>query len=407
MGYIARHIENWLEGALAFHPVIVLSGPRQVGKSTLLENAKCLKGWRYITLDDADYLDQAKEDPKGLLMDETPTAIDEIQRCPSLLLTVKYYVDRSKRKRKFILSGSGNVSLRKAPRETLAGRAVYLHMTGFSQAEIQPRSEAGLLNAVLSGAQINPAHAEYQGNFLAAIWRGGLPAVVLASKVKAAREIMAGYIDTYIERDIQDLVKIRHPEHFRRLMEALAQATGWESKQEELSKDCGEERPTVSRHISLLKSTRLLYELRGYFAKGERAYKQAKYFWFDSGTACFMAGVHSPAELKNPKLRGCFFENHVFQQILAWASVQTIHPELYYWRMKSEEKREVDFVIRHGKTVLPVEAKSACSLNFGDTRSIRDFLKTHPEAERGVIVYGGEKVQHLASNVVAIPWHLL
>ncbi len=131
------------------------------------------------------------------------------------------------------------------------------------------------------------------------------------------------------------------------------------------------------------------------------------FFWFDSGTACFMAGLHSPADLKKPEVRGRFFENHVFQQILAWASVQTIHSELYYWRMKSEEKREVDFVIRHEKTVLPVEVKSASSLDFRDTRSIRDFLKAHPEAERGLIIYGGGKVQHLASNVTAIPWHLL
>ena len=407
VGYIVRHIEKRVEDALAVHPVIVLSGPRQVGKSTLLENAKCLKGWRYITLDDADHLEQAKEDPKGLLMEEIPTIIDEIQRCPALLLTVKYYVDRSKRKRKFILSGSGNVSLRKAPRETLAGRAAYLHMTGFSQAEIQAHRGGGLLDAAFLGEEIKSVEAEYQGTLLDTIWRGGLPAVVLASKVKAAREIMAGYIDTYIERDIQDLVKIRYPEHFRRLMEALAQATGRESKQDELSKQCSEERPTVSRHISLLKNTQLLYELRGYSVKGERTYKQAKYFWFDSGTACFMAGLHSPADLKKPELRGNFFENHVFQQILAWASIQTIHPELYYWRMKSEERREVDFVIRHEKIVLPIEVKSASSLDFGDTRSLRDFLKAHPEAKRGLIVYGGGKVQHLASNVVAIPWHLL
>jgi len=386
---------------------VVLSGPRQVGKSTLLENADCLKGWRYITLDDADSLEQAQEDPKGLLMDETPTIIDEAQRCPSLFLTVKYYVDRSKRTRKFILSGSGNVNLRKTPRETLAGRAVYLHMTGFSQSEIQGRLDGGLLDAVISGEEIKPVQAKYQGTIPDAVWRGGLPAVVLASKEKAAREIMAGYIDTYIERDIQDLVRVRYPEHFRRLMEALAEAAGWESKQEELSKHCGEERPTVSRHISLLKNTQLLYELRGYSVKGERAYKQAKYFWFDSGTACFMAGLRSPEDLTKPQLRGRYFENYVFQQILTWASSQTVYPEFYYWRMKGEEKREVDFVIRHERKIFPVEVKSTGSLDFKDTRSIRYFLKSHPEAGRGVIVYGGEKVQHLASNVIALPWHLL
>ena len=405
--YIARKIERRVEEALTVHPVVVLSGPRQVGKSTLLENAKCLKGWKYITLDDDDSLEQAKEDPKGLLMEDIPTIIDEIQRHPALLLTVKYYVDSSKRKRKFILSGSGNVNLRKAPRETLAGRAVYLHMVGFSRDEIQVSKSQGLLNAIIDGQEIKPFESEYNEVLTNAVWRGGLPVVVLSKTVKAAREVMSGYIDTYIERDIQDLVKIRQPEHFRRLMEALAQATGWESDQKELSKLCGEERSNVSRHISLLKNTQLLYELRGYAAKGERAYKQAKYYWFDSGIACFMAGFHSPADLKKPELRGNFFENHVFQQVLAWASVQMIHPELYYWRMKSEEKREVDFVIRHEKTVLPVEVKSAISLDFGDTRSMRDFFKAHPEASRGVVVYTGSRVQHLASNIIAIPWHLL
>lgn len=407
MAYIVRKIEKRIEEALTVHPVVVLSGPRQVGKSTLLENAKCLKGWRYITLDDNDSLEQAKEDPKGLLMENTPTAIDEIQRCPELIVTVKYYVDRSKRKRKFILSSSGNVSLRKASRETLAGRAVYLHMGGFSRDEAQPSSRQGLLNALIDGEDIKPFEWEHKGTLAEAVWRGGLPAVVLSKRIKAAREMLAGYIDTYIERDIQDLVKIRQPEHFRRLMKALAQATGWESGQKELSKLCGEEQYNVSRHISLLKNTQTLYELRGYVTKGERAYKQAKYYWFDSGVACFLAGLRSPDDLKKPELRGNFFENHIFQKILAWASVQAIHPEVYYWRMKSEEKRGVDFIIRHEKTVLPVEVKSASAVDFGDTRSMRDFLKTHLEASRGVIVYTGSPVQHLASNVIAVPWHLL
>jgi len=182
VGYIVRHIEKRVEDALAVHPVIVLSGPRQVGKSTLLENAKCLKGWRYITLDDADYLEQAKEDPKSLLMEEIPTIIDEIQRCPALLLTVKYYVDRSKQKRKFILSGSGNVSLRKAPRETLAGRAAYLHMTGFSQAEIQARPAGGLLDAVVSGRRSNPLRLSMRGHFWIRSGVGGFQLLFLRQR---------------------------------------------------------------------------------------------------------------------------------------------------------------------------------------------------------------------------------
>src|SRR3989338_2381454 len=146
MKYIPRWMETRLADSFESHPVVVLTGPRQVGKSTLLKHAEFLKNWRYITLDDADELEQAKEDPKGLLREDRPTIIDEVQRCPELLVTVKYLVDQSERKRNFILSGSGNVSLRKAPRETLAGRAKYLHLTGFGTREIQGLSARGLFD---------------------------------------------------------------------------------------------------------------------------------------------------------------------------------------------------------------------------------------------------------------------
>ena len=120
MAYISRLLETRVENSLKIHPVLVLTGPRQVGKSTLLENARFLKKWRYLTLDDQDVFEQAEKDPKGLLYRNEPTILDEVQRQPSIFLTVKYLVDRSKGKRKFILSGSGNVSLRSAPGESLA-----------------------------------------------------------------------------------------------------------------------------------------------------------------------------------------------------------------------------------------------------------------------------------------------
>jgi len=406
MGYISRHIESRLKGALDIHPVVVLSGPRQVGKSTLLQNAACLKGWRYVTLDDAILLEQAKEDPKGLLLDEAPMIIDEIQRCPELLVTVKYYVDQSKRKRRFILSGSGNVSLRGSPRETLAGRAQYLHLTGFSYAEIQKRKDHQLLDKLLSDKKISAGESEINASFIESAWKGGLPEIVLASKPRVVSELMSGYVDTYIERDIQDLVKIRYPQNFRRLMQALAKATGWESQQEELAKICGETRSNVSRHMSLLKNTQLLYELRGFVARGETAYKQAKYYWFDSGVACFMANISSFQELGKPNVKGRFLENFIFQQILAWASLQQIQPEFYYWKSK-QTHTEVDFIIKYRDIVLPIEIKSGGSLDFRDTRSIREFLKGHPDVRLGVIIYTGKKLFPIASNVWAVPWQLV
>ncbi|MFH1798048.1 MAG: ATP-binding protein [Candidatus Omnitrophota bacterium] len=403
MRYITRWLEARLVEVLKSHPVVVLTGPRQVGKSTLLKHAEFLKDWRYLTLDDFDALEQAKEDPKGLLWEDKPTIIDEVQRCPDLLLTVKYLVDKSESRRNFILSGSGNISLRKMPRETLAGRAKYLHLTGFGFRERHGLPACGFFDEIWSGREVGELNAKLSVDMAQAVWRGSLPGVVLASSDSMALERLSGYVDTYIQRDIQDLVKIRHPQHFRRLMEALAQAAGWKSVQDELSKVCGETRTNVSRYMSLLKDTNLLCELKGYVVKGERAYRQAKYFWFDSGSACFLAGIHRAADLVKPRTKGRYLENFILQQILSWASVQVITPEIFYWKSKTQAT-EVDFVVRSGNNILGIEVKSSDQITFGDTRQMRDFLKSHPQGSRGIIVYGGSRVYPVASNIYAVPW---
>lgn len=406
MKYIKRWMEKRIEESLEAHPVIILTGPRQVGKSTLLEHAQFLKGWKYLTLDDADVLEQAKEDPKRLLLDGAPTIIDEVQRCPELLVTIKYFVDSSDRQRKFILSGSGNVSLRQSPRETLAGRAKYLHLKGLSYREMYAPSVEGVLNKVWTNKDIKEENVRAEHDLAQSIWQGGLPGVVLATSERIAWDRGSSYIDTYINRDIQDLVKVRHPERFRRLMESLAQATGWESVQSELSKACSETRSNVSRYMSLLQDTGLLHELRGYTFKNERAYKQAKYYWFDSGAACFLSGIISPKKLNEKILQGRYFENFILQQISSWASTMVLEPSLYYWKPK-QEMGEVDFVLYSSTKVIGAEVKSSSQIEFKDTKSMREFLKAHPEAEKGIIVYSGEDLYTIAPNIYAVPWYLL
>src|SRR3989338_5838630 len=406
MKYIPRWLETKLVEAFESHPVVVLTGPRQVGKSTLLQYAEFLKNWRYITLDDPDALEQAQEDPKGLLWEDKPTIVDEVQRCHKLLVTVKYLVDKSERKRNFILSGSGNISLRKAPRETLAGRAKYLHLTGFGFREMQGLSARGLFDEIWNGRELGGSVTKSSADTSQSIWRGSLPGVVLASNGRVALERLSSYVGTYIRRDIQDLVKIRHPQNFRRLMEALARATGWESVQDELSKECSETRTNVSRYMSLLQETHLLYEIKGYAAKSERAYKQSKYFWFDSGSACFLAGIHRPDGLKKTAVKGGYLENFILQQILSWASLQLTTPEIFYWKPKAGEA-EVDFVVRLANKVVAIEVKSSEEITFGDTRQMREFLKSHSEVSKGIVVYDGRKAYPVASNIYAVPWTAL
>lgn len=304
------------------------------------------------------------------------------------------------------ISSSGNTSLRQTPRETLAGRAKYLHLTGFAYREITGLPEQGILNSIWNGEDV--AASSCKNNFRAAevIWRGSLPGIALASNDKSALERLSSYVDTYIQRDIQDLVKIRHPQNFRRLMEVLAQATGWESVQEELSKECGETRTNVSRYISLLKETKLLYELKGYTIKGERAYKQSKYYWFDSGTACFLAGIYGAAGLNQPHLRGRYFENFILQQILSWSSLQVTPPEILYWKSKTQNT-EIDFVVLSAGRGIGMEVKASEEITFGDTKTMREFLKAHPQISKGIIVYGGNMIYPVATNIYAVPWMAL
>ncbi len=183
------------------------------------------------------------------MWEDKPTIIDEVQRHTELLLTVKYLVDKSRRQRYFILSGSGNISLRHSSRETLAGRAKYLHLTGFSFREWHELASQGILAQLLQGQEVDTNIIKQDADLLKAVWRGCLPGIVLAQTEKMVLERMNSFVDTYIQRDIHDLVRIRYPQHFRRLMEALAQATGWESVQEELASACGETRSNVSRYM--------------------------------------------------------------------------------------------------------------------------------------------------------------
>lgn len=408
MNYIKRILEDRIKEVLQTHAVIVLTGPRQVGKSTLLQQAEFLKGWKYLTLDDLDVLEQAKEDPKGLLHAEQPTIIDEVQRHTPLFLTIKYLVDQSKGKRKFILSGSGNVSLRKSPRETLAGRAKYLYLTPLGLREIDGSvtTEDGYLKQYLLDQEILEKNIDDKRDYIKSIWRGGLPKIVLASSVKACLEILSGYIDTYLQRDIQDLVQIRHPQNFRALMQALAKSTGWEVVQEELSKLCSESRVNVSRYMSLLKETGLLYELKGYVSQKERAYRQSKYYWFDSAVAVFLSHIHSPKDLLQENVKGRYFENFVLQQILCLISTEVIAPEIYYWKLKNNAA-EVDFVLKQRDFLIPIEVKSKPQLSFGDTKGIRQFMKSHAQAQRGIIVYTGTKIYQIATNIHALPYTAL
>jgi len=129
-------------------------------------------------------------------------------------------------------------------------------------------------------------------------------------------------------------------------------------------------------------------------------------YWFDSGAACFLAGIYSASGLKQPQLRGRYFENFILQQLLSWSALQITIPEILYWKSKTQNT-EIDFVVLSAGKGMAIEVKSANEITFSDTRTMREFLKTHPQISRGIIVYDGNRIYPVASNIYAVPWTAL
>ncbi|MEK7766264.1 MAG: AAA family ATPase [bacterium] len=223
--YFQRESGRLVEEALADMPVVVLTGLRQAGKSTLLQHQPALRRRRYVSLDDLDALELARADPQAFIAGDEPLTIDEVQRCPELLVAIKRDVDRRRRPGRFLLSGSANFALLRGVTESLAGRAVYYELPPFSWREAGRRCGAVpfLKRLFDTGA---PPHAEPKGSVT---WRdvllGGLPAVRLGIVRNPARWF-AGYVQTYLERDLRALSRVAGLLDFRRLMRLAALRSG-------------------------------------------------------------------------------------------------------------------------------------------------------------------------------------
>ncbi|MBI4726302.1 ATP-binding protein [candidate division TA06 bacterium] len=397
--YKKRLLAGPLAQALKSHRVLVLSGARQTGKSTLLQNEEPFCGWPYITLDDYEALKQARQSPSGLWAGKAAVVIDEAQKAPELLPALKRDVDRGKVRA--VLSGSSNPLLMKHVSESLAGRAAYFGLGPMSLSEEAghpPKAGwAGLMNGQPSKPQAVP-----QRDYLNLMLRGMLPPLLWLDGEKQRALWWESYVATYLERDLRQITAIEGLPDFRRLMAAVALRSGQPVNQTELSRELGLSQPTIYRHLGLLEATNLFYKIPAFSRnRGKRLLKSPKAYWLDAGLACFLSGHYGREGLKNSREAGGIFETLVLSQIKAWSETLTPRPSVYYWR--TADGREVDFVIAQGRRVLPVEVKLGPKVTFSDTGNLRMFMEYHPEARLGVVIYGGDKVEFVDEKIIALP----
>jgi hypothetical protein len=400
MTTLPRLVDAALADRLRVMPAVVLTGARQTGKSTLVE--QLVPGIRrYHSLDDLDVRDAARRDPQLLLGGPDPVTLDEVQREPALMHAVKRAIDRDRQPGRFLLTGSANLLLMRQVSESLAGRASYLTLWPMTRREQRGLGCAGRWDALLAApdptwrdllAADDPMDEEWQ----ALARRGGYPTPALTLHTPADRAIwFDGYVRTYLERDLQDLASISALPDFRRLMQAACLRLGQLLNQTELGRDCGLAQPTVHRWLNLLEASHLLVRLPAYAVnRTKRLIKAPRLFWNDTGVALHLGGA-APA--------GAHLENLILHDLLAWRDARVERAEVSYWRTATGE--EVDLVVETGGRLLPIEVKATTTPRLADCAHLRSFRQEYGDSARaGLLLHAGTTTEWLAPDVLAVPW---
>jgi predicted AAA+ superfamily ATPase len=365
-------------------PVVVVTGPRQSGKTTLVRAAFPDKP--YVSLEDPDVRQYAAEDGRGFLAGYPDGAIfDEVQRASDLLSYLQGVVDADRRPGRFILTGSQDFALSHAISQTLAGRA--------GVAQLLPLSAAELDAARLLAPQVD-----------ACLFRGGYPE--LWKRPAEPRDWFAGYVATYLERDVRDLTAVRDLVAFQRFLRLCAARTGQLLNLSSLATDGGISQSTATAWLSILETGYIVFRLTPHFANfGKRLIKTPKLYFHDAGLAAFLLGIQSPQQLNTHAARPALFETLIVGELLRAAWNRGMPSNLYFWR--DSTGTEVDVLRDEAGVLWPVEIKSGQTV-AGDM--LKGLLKWQDLAGAPTgdpwLVFGGEG-DHLRRGVRVMGWRAL
>ncbi len=351
-----------------YYPCILLTGARQVGKSTLLRHL-LPEGMRYITLDDFQQLDFARKDPQGFLEAHgTPLCIDEIQYAPDLFRAIKMKIDADRRPGMYWLTGSQRFHMMKGVSESLAGRIGIIDLYSFSQRELYgtPVSTPfapGNAESGLCMEAVCPLPELYER-----IFRGGYPELTKTSI--PWYDYFRDYMQTYVERDIRQLTQVGDETAFVRLMRSAAMRTGQQLVYSDLARDAGVSAKTAAAWISILQASGVIELLEPYYVNTiKRLAKTPKLYFTDTGLCCWLAGWRSSESLMESNYAGAILETWVYGQLMRSYANAGVKPILSYYR--AHDGAEVDFVLEEEANIYPIEVKRTSTPKDNDTRWCR------------------------------------
>ena len=401
---LPRAASSAIAHALRVSPVAVILGARQTGKTTLVRSLPQLAKRPYLTLDDFDLRTQAATDPEAVIDRAPALVIDEVQRARDVLIAVKRAVDRDSKRTpgRFVLTGSANLLMMEQIGETLAGRAIYVTLWPFTRRERLGLGRVGIWSELVSAKypkwrEVIEDHAGSQEDWRSAVHLGGFPVPAHALKDDDARSTwFSGYVQTYLERDLQAVRAVENLVDFRRLMRAACLRIGGLLNQTELGRDVSISQTQVHRFLNLMETSFQAIRLQAYSVnRTKRLIKAPKLYWCDTALALHLAGETEP--------RGAHLENLVLMDLLAWRDTQARRPEVLYWRTATGE--EVDFMIETPTRTVPIEVKAATKVSPADARGLESFLDEYDKtSDGGLLLYGGTETFPLTKRVLAVPW---
>ena len=406
--YKYRWLAPRLTQAANEHRVVILTGAKQAGKSTLFQQEKPFTHWLRIDLDDLGILEQAERDPASLWMGAKDVIIEEVQRSPGLLYVVKQAVDKARHGMRFVLSGSADLLPMHQVRETLVGRSAYFSLPPMGLGEMEERRPPKWFFKLFRGnmSSLRDLKGVASKNTLDLMLRGFMPPLLYLKNPEAWLNWWEGYVTNYIERDLRQVSQIDSLTDFRRVMATLAVSSGQVLNQTQVARESGVSQPTVYRYISVLETSCLLERLPAFYAScTKRLAKSPKVFWLDPGLSTFLIGYHDTESISSARELDGLFETLVFLQLKVLGLLFTPRLKFYHW--STVKGKKVDFVIEWGRKIVAMKLNFTTEPRYEDSANLRLFLEEYPDTVFCLLVHNGSTIRMLHEKILAVPWNAL
>ena len=364
---ISRKIQSTLIELSGTYPVVTITGPRQSGKTTLARMT--FPSYSYCNLEHPDTRLLAQTDPKSFFNQyPTPVIIDEIQRVPELLSYIQVHVDEKRQNGLYILTGSQQLNLNAAITQSLAGRTALLTLLPFSIEELQQYD-------LTDFSRDNYLH------------HGFMPRVY--DQQQQPGMAYRNYLQTYVERDIRQLINLKDLALFEKFLRLLAGRIGQIINLNSLANDTGVSATTLSNWLSVLEASYIIYRLNPYYENfGKRVIKSPKLYFIETGLACYLLGIEDEKQLARDPLLGNLFENMVVMEAIKNRFNKGLDPNLYFFR--DSNQNEVDLILKRGSDLIPIEIKASQSWNKRFAKNLHKF-NTLSGGAMGCVIYGGDQ----------------